>query len=268
MPYDAIVDYQNIQFDERGAPYWMTQSGKRDYLPPLSAMTSRNPRAVEWARSMGVYQDANGQVVNQSAPGSSFLHNRGEWDPNKGEWHQGINWNNILAVGVGAMIGAPVLASAFGGPGAGAAAGAQAGGDLASTSIPASLAMNAVPGAIASQGASAGVPLAAGLGGALPSSSIPVSTAMSGPAAIASPGASAGGSSLLSNVLKGLKDYGPSALAGVGAAKNLLQGPPPASQDLERILALIEGRVNATQPLFDSLNTMTQAQLPAYSRKS
>ena len=126
MAYDA-PDFSTILFDEQGKPYWRTASGGRSYLPPLAAMQSNNPRAVEWARSMGVHRTADGQVVNQSAPGGSLFKERGHWDPEQGGWAQDTNWNNILAMGTGAMIGAPYLGAALGGGTAAAEGAAGAG---------------------------------------------------------------------------------------------------------------------------------------------
>lgn len=159
----VAIDYSQILFDGSGKPYWRRQDGSKVYLPPLVAMQSNDPRAVEWARSMGVYRDEAGQVTNQSAPGSSLFKERGHWDQDTGGWKQDTNWNNIASIGVGAMMGAPYLAGAFGGGAASPAAAASQGsaaanGTLASSSIPGL--HTAVPGAIASQGASATVPIA------------------------------------------------------------------------------------------------------------
>jgi hypothetical protein len=244
MPYDPIVDYANIQFDEQGRPFWVTQSGKRHYLAPLSAMQERsNPRAVEWARSMGVYETPEGEIVNKSAPGSSFLKERGHWDTEGGEWDQDTNWGNILATGVGAMIGGPFVAGALSGGSAPAASAAGSGagaGVLPSAAIPGAHA--AVPG------------IASTVGGGVPG-------AMGGAAGVA-----AGGGSILKDILSGVGDWAPTALAGANAVRQLTQGPPAAQQDLERILKLSEGRINQTEPLFQALNAMAQRGMPDYAK--
>src|SRR5690554_5181476 len=94
------IDYSQVYFDEQGRPYWMRSDGQRVFIPPLTAMTLDNPRAVEWARSMGVYRTPDGQVVNQSAPGGSFLRERGHWDSTTGQWKQDLNMNNLVSLGV------------------------------------------------------------------------------------------------------------------------------------------------------------------------
>lgn len=61
--------------------------------------------------------------------GQSFLHQRAQWNSQKGEWEQPINWSNIMAAGTGAAIAAPAIVGALGAGGAGA-------GGAASTTIP------------------------------------------------------------------------------------------------------------------------------------
>lgn len=107
MPVNTI-DYSRIHFDGQGKPYWTQGGGRNVYLPPAAALQSRNPQAVEWAQSMG------------SAPGSSLTRNRGHWDSGSGQWKQGINWNNIAAIGVGGAMAAPFVAPVFAGLGGGA----------------------------------------------------------------------------------------------------------------------------------------------------
>jgi hypothetical protein len=129
----AAIDYSQILFDASGKPYWHRADGSKVYLPPLVAMQSGDARAVEWARSMGVYQDGQGQVVNQSAPGASLWKTRGEWDQDAGEWHQGTNWNNIASIAVGGYMAAPAIAAALPSAG-GAGVVADAAPNIASTS--------------------------------------------------------------------------------------------------------------------------------------
>jgi hypothetical protein len=75
-----------------------------------------------------------------------------------------------------------------------------------------------------------------------------------------------GGGSLLGKILTGLKDYAGLGLAGVSAARGLTQGPTAAEKQLEEIMNLAKGRVQASEPLFNMLNTMAQAQMPKYTR--
>lgn len=121
MPVNSI-DYSQIHFDGQGRPYWTQQSGGNVYLPPAAALQSRNPQAVAWGQA------------NQSAPGSSLTRNRGHWDARAGQWKQGINWNNLASIGVGAGIAAPFVAPALAGLGGGAGGGA---GTAAATTAPA-----------------------------------------------------------------------------------------------------------------------------------
>jgi hypothetical protein len=78
--------------------------------------------------------------------------------------------------------------------------------------------------------------------------------------------AAAGGSSLLSKILTGIKDYGPTALGVTSAVKGLTDGRPPAEDQLNEILKMATGRVQASEPLFQALNRMASAQLPKYTR--
>lgn len=268
MPLDPIVDYSDIRFDERGRPYWMTQSGRRSYLAPLVAMQSNNPQAVEWARSMGVYTTPEGEIVNRSAPGSSYLRERGHWDPAKGAWDQDINWNNILATAVGGMIAGPAVYGAMQGAGAGGAAGGSGAGSgaavLPSSSLPASALMGG-PGAVgtgASVLPSASLPVAAA---AAPGAASTVGGGVQG--AMSGAGVAGGGSSILQDILNGVGDWGPTVASGIGAARSLSQGTPRAQQDLERILKLAEGRINQTDPLFQALNAMAYRGLPQYAKE-
>jgi hypothetical protein len=182
-------------------------------------------------------------------------------------------WIIPAAVGVGTL----GLGAAGVGPLAGIM-GAGGGGTLASSSLPTASLMGGPAAA------------SAGLSGAgLASSALPTAALMGGPAAASAglsgaSGASAaggigsriasvagsgagsgvgGGSSLLKDILG---TYVPIGLSGVQAVRGLTQGPPKAQQDIERLLKMAEGRVNQTQPLFDALNAMAMAQMPAYSR--
>lgn len=117
------IDYSKILWSG-GKPFWQRADGSKVFLPPATAAQTGDRRAVEWAKSMG-YSIGDEGVINDvfSNHGTSLLKNRGNWNPDTGEIDQGINWNNIMAMGVGAQIGAPYLMSALGSgaPAAGAA---------------------------------------------------------------------------------------------------------------------------------------------------
>lgn len=168
-------------------------------------------------------------------------------------WHprQRPDWlaRNLPWLGptvIGAAIGGPALVSAFGG-GGGAAGGAGG-----------------------ASGATAGN---LGLGGAATTTAVPSSVMGMGlgpgaySAAATAPAAYSAGSSLLSRVLTGLRNYGPLGLAGLGAARGLTQGETDAERQLEDIMQMAKGRIDATQPLFNSLNTMATRQMPRYTRE-
>lgn len=89
-------------------PYWRTPAGGKVYIAPAVAAQSDDARLKSWGAS------------NQR-PDGNFFTNSGTWDPQSGEWDQGTNWGNVLALGVGGAIAAPLVAGAVG---AGSAAGA------------------------------------------------------------------------------------------------------------------------------------------------
>src|SRR5258706_218508 len=68
-----------LQFDENGKPYSMLH-GKKFYTAPAGLQASTDPRVIAWRQRYS------------EAPGQSFLHKRGSWNPETGEWDQGINW--------------------------------------------------------------------------------------------------------------------------------------------------------------------------------
>jgi hypothetical protein len=244
MPYTPL-DQTRVLWDEQGKPYWASTDGRsRHYIPPIVAGQYRDdPRMLAWAASQGVTEDdPNGNV-----PGGGFLRGRGQWDSEQGKYTQPINGGNLLSAAVGAMIGAPWIAGAMGGGAAAApsaSASGAAGGVIPSSSIPTSALMGG-PSA-----ASAGLTAGAGAGGAAGAAN-----------ALANGGSAlANGGGLLNKIL----DWAPVGAAAFGAGRQLLQGPPDAQQNLERILKMAEGRVNASQPVFDQLNTFVQSRMPNY----
>jgi hypothetical protein len=136
------------------------------------------------------------------------------------------------------------------------------------------LAGGAAPAGATVPAAGAAVPATAGGGAALDTaiagagagvSSIPAGGEVPKSAGLRAP--PGGGADLLSRIMRGIQDYGPSALAGVNAARQLTQGPPPAQDALERMLGLSEDRVRASEPLFQALNAMARSRLPDQYRR-
>jgi hypothetical protein len=120
--------------------------------------------------------------------------------------------------------------------------------------------------------ASAGAGLLPNLAQTLPASAYlsgapSLTTGGGGFAGLMSGARNAGSSAWLDRILTGIKDYGPTALATTGAIKGLTQGPSEAEGQLNEILKMATGRVQASEPLFQSLMKMSTAQLPAYVRE-
>lgn len=253
----VAIDYSQVLFDAQGKPYWRKADGSKAYIPPLVAMQSNNPRAVEWARQMGVYTNASGQVVNRSAPGQSLFKERGHWDPDRGEWDQDVNMNTIVSMGVGGAMAAPYVAGALAGSGgaqgATGAAGASANsGTLASSSIPGLHA--AVPGAVTSQGVSAS------LGGAMPLASA-ASRAANG----------AGGAGEAAGVGGRLRELftdpdNLAGLAGVIAGLASGNGGQAESEEARRMNAITEQRMRRVDPLHQAVTQLAWGRLPINAR--
>lgn len=254
---------QGVQWDPSGKPYYNTSDGKRDYIPPVAAAQYRDdPRMQQFATQFGV----NAEHPSGNIPGGGLLHQRGVWNSQKGQYDQPIDWGNLMSMGVGGFLTGGLL-DAFAAPAAGGSAAAggtsagasgASGGLLPGITTPMQVAAPAYAG-------TAGMSAADVAGGMLGGAGAGATAA----GATAGAGAASGGSGLLNSILKGLKDYGPIAglgLAGANAVRGLTQGPPAANEDLKRILGLAEGRVNATEPLFQALNAMATAQLPKYSK--
>lgn len=138
MP-DLIDWSQPLQFDASGKPFLITASGKRSYLPPATAAQMSDPRAQQWAASMGevLARDASGTVTglaSNAAPDASFTKSRGEWNPTTGQFDQSINQGGLggliegsAAVAAPLIIG-PALANLAAGGVTSAATGSASGG--------------------------------------------------------------------------------------------------------------------------------------------
>jgi len=116
-----------VQWDAQGRPYVLnyldsrgrpTGTGTVSYISPTEVHAQNrygaDPRLAAWAKETG------------SSPGQSLWRERGVWDPKKGEWERGFNWDNVMNIGVGALVAGPAIASAFG-PGTAAPAAAAPG---------------------------------------------------------------------------------------------------------------------------------------------
>jgi len=121
---------QGVQWDAQGKPYYNTSDGLRSYIPPISAAQYRDdPKMLAWAKAHGasITTGANGQLnVQSGAPEGGFWHGNGEWDSQTGQYDQPFNWGNLLSLGIGGAIAAPLVAGALGGSAAGAGAGSGA----------------------------------------------------------------------------------------------------------------------------------------------
>ncbi len=184
MAYDA-PDYQTVLWDANGKPYWKTASGSKTYIPPIvAAQYQDDPKLRAWAASQGESIDyskvaSGGQaaVTNNARPGASLLKNAGTWNSKTGQFDRGVNWGNIMALGIAGAIAAPfVIGAVAGGAGAGAAGGTGAGVGLGETGATVGLASGAgLPGAVAA-------PTVAGIGTAAATTPTLVGTA-AGPGA-------------------------------------------------------------------------------------
>jgi hypothetical protein len=260
----VAIDYSRILFDNTGKPYWNRMDGSKVYLPPLVAAQSHDPRAKQWAQSMGVAVDPGGQVTsNNSAPGGSYFKDRGHWNAETGQWDQDTNWENIITTslaGIPLAAGGAAVANSIAG-GGGAAAQTGAGGTLASSTIPnAHLAVPTTAG-MGSQGASAGLGML-GLNGA--------------GSALANGAASGGG-----GVLGKLKDFftNPQGIAGLGGIIGALASGAGGSggagtgsgggsdlEELKRINQITEARMRRVDPLHQAVTQLAFGRLPINSR--
>jgi hypothetical protein len=252
----AAINYSTIYFDNVGKPYWMRADGTKVYLAPLVAAQSQDPRAKQWAQSMGVVVDPDGRVAqNDSAPGGSYFKERGHWNAETGQWDQDTDWENIIGTSLAALPLAAGGAAALGGGSTPAAAGSSSQAPLASSTIPnAHLAVPTTAGMV-SQGVSQTVPSVPrfGNGGGTPP----------------------GGGSFLDRITDFATD--PSKLAGLAALIPGLAtafgggGGNSASEDAlldeaREGMALQRGRIQQTQPVFDTLVRMSYGNSPTRHR--
>ena len=251
MPYDPIVDYNDIRWDERGSPFWMTASGKRHFLPPIIAGQYRdNPRLLQWAQSQGV----TAEKPSGNVPGGSFLRGRGEWNTDEGQYDRPLNVGNLASLGIGGAIAAPFLLPALGIGGGGSAAAAA---PAASGSLTEGL-MSAVPASIASQGASAAVPL----GG------VAAGTGAGAGAATGSALAAGSGLDRLKNALMSPQGIGTAAsIASLLASGDGTSDQTRAlEQQAARNAAITEARMRRTDPLHEAAVQLAFGRLPVSSR--
>lgn len=228
MAYDA-PDYTVVLWDSKG-PYWKTGSGKKTYIPPITAAQYQNdPKMQAWAKSQGASIDyspvASGGspvVTNNSVPGSSLFRERGVWNSAEGGYDQGINWTNIAAIGIGGAIAAPFVVGALAGAAA-PAYGPLAGGYGAATTsatVPAALAES---GAIAA-GAAGGAAAPAALAGTAPATTAPTVGAIGTTGAVAPTAAALPAAGV---PVAAAPAYGPLA-GGYGAATTAIPAAPAA----------------------------------------
>lgn len=264
---EAQLDQWNDQL--RASPVWQTWMTQRGKIQGgrMVGLSDREQEELERHLAQNGIQIPNGMHIDQGG---------------------NLNQKNRLArnIGIGAAIGAGAL-TGFGlagmGPmagalgGGGAVASGAAGGALPSAGI-AGL-HTAVPGAMASQGISAGL----GAGGALASSSLPVAGLMGGPAAITSQGVSQGvggaadylgnkprrsgfGDALdASDRLSPLLQSAISALAGLPA---LLANNGPTDEEkalmeqARQMQAMQQRRIEHQNPLFSAVTQLAMSRLP------
>ena len=81
----------NVQRDELGRSYFLQSDGSRYYVSP-PAMDPNAPK-----------------------PKGSFIHNADSWNSKTGKYDKGgVNWGNLLSMGVGGLLAAPAIAGLAG----------------------------------------------------------------------------------------------------------------------------------------------------------
>lgn len=197
-------------------------------------------------------------------PGGIEIDPAGNMNENEGFGKQAKKWGPLVGAGALAAFGMPGLFPGLltgGGAGAAGATGASGAGGgagtLASSSIPTSLAMKAVPGAIASQGASAA------LGSMLPTLAGAGTAAATGAAGSAAKG-----------FMGGLKDTftDPSNLSGLAGviaslAGGMGGGNGQASADAQRLNQITEQRMRRVDPLHQAVTQLAWGRLPVNARQ-
>ena len=203
-------------------------------MPHTAGFRSENLRAA--ARADGI----------EIPSGYAFNASKGQfYDANADHWYSDPRVLGPIAVGA-----ASAGLGAFGGAGsaAGGAASAASGSAIPGAAVPTSIGMSALPAAIASQGASAAIPL----GGLA--------------AATAAPVAAGAGAEALTKLLsvKGIASLGPviAALAARG-------GNPSATADtaaLSRIQGITEQQMRRADPLHQAVTQLAYQRLPISAR--
>lgn len=229
MPADPILNYNDVRWDARG-PYWVTQSGKKSYIPPAAAAQSHNPQLVQWAASKGEVLSPTGQVSN-AAPDATFAKSRGVWNPTTGQFDQSLNQGGLggaiegaAGLAVPTVIG-PAIAGALGGPGAATGA-----------------AFDAAPA-----WGSGGYANAAALG------------------ATPAGGAAATGGGGIASVIKALTSTSniPSLIGlGTSLLGGMRGGSGSQNGELDRIKQITEARMRRVDPLHQAITSLAMSRLP------
>ncbi len=127
---DTPVNY-NLQWDGT-KPYYDLNSGGKQYLSPAEAMGIQQAAKADGTpvdpRVTAYLGGASPETGGTSGPTSSLFKNAGEWNPDTGKFDQSINWGNIMAMGVGGAMAAPLIAGAVAGGAAGGGSAAAGGG--------------------------------------------------------------------------------------------------------------------------------------------
>jgi len=117
------MDASKVLWDEQGRPYWQNfeaTGGEKTYISPSDVQAypqiANDPRLKEWASS-----------AYQSPDTGGFWRNDKTWDHNEGKYEQGLDWSNIVPLGMGGAVGGVALAGALAGAGAGGGAASAAG---------------------------------------------------------------------------------------------------------------------------------------------
>jgi hypothetical protein len=163
---DPILNYRDIRFDAQGRPYLTTQSGQRSYIPPnmaaqyaglfipegpekdaLTAERGYTPDTIAGLTAFAQQGGVTSENPSGNVPSSSFMRSRGSWNPQTGQYDQGMNMSGVGGLILGGaglaapMVVGPMLAGTptiFGGAGAASAASGSAP-TLASANAPAAL---------------------------------------------------------------------------------------------------------------------------------
>lgn len=124
-------------------PFYKLDNGGKRYLSPMEILGLRTaaqrdgtPVDPRVDAALGTQPTDNLEQATTAAsgqtPDAGLIKSRGAWNDQKGKFDQGTNWGNIMAMGVGGAMAAPLVMGALGG----AAGGGAAGGGAASATIP------------------------------------------------------------------------------------------------------------------------------------